>query len=99
MSGWPDPPHATQSGNVGMAVVRANPEILPDPPSPKVSARLRLSTISDCKREIKRLYVAARNGELATGEAGKLVWMISTLANLIADNELEDRVARLEREG
>lgn len=97
-NGWSNPPQATQNGNVGMALVPVNPEVPAEPsPSPKASNRLRLSTLADCKREIRRLYIDARNGELPTAEAGKFVWMISTLANLIADNELEERLERLER--
>lgn len=96
--GWPNPPQATQNGNGGMALVPVNPEVPAEPsPSPKASARLRLNTIADCKREIRRLYIDARNGDISSGEAGKFVWMISTLANLIADHELEDRLSRLER--
>lgn len=98
-SGWPNPPQATATGNVGSAVVLANPDIRAKPsPSRNASGRLRLSTVADCKREIKRVYIAARNGELPTSEAGKLVWIISTMANLIADAELEARVERLERD-
>jgi hypothetical protein len=97
MSGWPDPRHATEIGNSGTALVPVKGEIMDDPSPRKASNRLRLSTIADCKREIRRLYIAARNGELSSAEAGKLVWVISTLANLIADHDLETRLERLER--
>jgi hypothetical protein len=97
-SGWPSPPPTTANGNPASALVPANGEIVATPsPSPVASNRLRLSTIADCKREIRRLYIGARNGELSSAEAGKLVWMISTLANLIADHDLEARLERLER--
>lgn len=98
MTGWPNPPQTTANGNVGNSLVPANPAILIDTPtpSPKASHRLRLSTISDCQREIRRLYIDARNGELSSGEAGKFVWIISTLSNLIADKQLEERVSQLE---
>ncbi len=66
-------------------------------PSPRgASARLRLSTIGDCKREIRRNYIRALNGEISTTEAGKFVWIISTLANLISDSELDERISALE---
>lgn len=98
MSGWPNPPQATANGNTGTALVPANPELADEPLPLKASQRLRLSTIADCKREIRRLYIDARNGELSSAEAGKFVWIISTLANLIADKELEERIAKLESE-
>lgn len=97
-NGWLNPPQATENGKSGTAIVRVNGEIVENPPPPpKASNRLRLSTIADCKREIRRLYISARNGELSSAEAGKLVWMISTLANLIADHDLETRLGALER--
>ena len=97
-SGWPDPPQNTENSEAsqpqhgGTALLVGNPT-----PSPRgASARLRLSTIGDCKREIRRNYIRAQNGEISTTEAGKFVWIISTLSNLIADAELEDRVSALE---
>jgi hypothetical protein len=97
---WPalNRPEDTSSANVGSQIIPISGEIVDDTPPPglKASPRLRLSTIADCKREIRRLYIDARNGELSSTDAGKFVWIISTLANLIADQELEERVARLE---
>ena len=96
--GWPNPPQdtgnceASQPQHGGTALLVGNPS-----PSPRgSSARLRLSTIGDCKREIRRNYIRAQNGEISTSEAGKFVWIISTLANLISDHEIEDRVTALE---
>ena len=95
-NGWPSlPPSDAAIGNVGNALTRLKPEEMPIP-TPKASARLRLSTIADCKREIRRLYIDARNGEISSAEAGRFVWMLNTLANLIVDHELEERMARLE---
>jgi hypothetical protein len=97
-SGWPSPPQdtenceANQPQHGGTALLVGNPT-----PSPRgASARLRLSTIGDCKREIRRNYIRAQNGEISTTEAGKFVWIISTLANLISEHEIEDRVSALE---
>ena len=96
-SGWPSMlPSDAVIGNVGKALTRLEPEDLPIP-TPKASIRLRLSTIADCKREIRRLYIDARNGEISSAEAGRFVWMLNTLANLIVDHELEDRLARIEQ--
>lgn len=94
--GWPNPPQAASNGNVKQPESRAVALVAETPPPPAASPRLRLSSIADCKREIRRTYIAARNGEISGADASRFVWMINTLANLIADAELEERVARLE---
>src|SRR3954454_21549156 len=96
--GWPDPPSNTGSGWPGTAIVPVEPTIIDVTPTPPkaVSPRLRLSTIGDCKREIAKLYREVRRGETSSTEAGKLVWMLNTLANLIADHDIEQRLAALE---
>lgn len=73
------------------------PTIIESPTPLPVSPRLRLSTIADCKREIAKLYREVRRGELLSTEAGKLVWMLNILANLIADHDLEARLDALEQ--
>lgn len=98
-SGWPNPPTGTDNGQPGTAVVPMEPVIVDAPPTPRpVSPRLRLSTIGDCKREIAKLYREVRRGETSSTEAGKLVWMLNTLANLIADHDIEQRLAALEED-
>lgn len=96
-SGWPDPPKYTIDDNVGMKVVPLKGEIVADP-APKVSSRVRLSSLADVKRQIRLVYIEARNGELASGEASRFVYILTQLANLIADNELANRVETLENE-
>ena len=98
MSGWPKPPQVAENGNAGTALVTVNRALPSTPsPSPSASSRLRLSTIADCKRDMRRSYIAARNSEMSISDAGKFVWMLSTLANLIADHDIEDRLEALER--
>ena len=95
-AGWPSiPPGDTVIDNVGNSLTFNNPNDVPLA-TPKASARLRLSTIADCKREIRRLYIDARNNEISSAEAGRYVWILNTLANLIVDHELEEKVNRLE---
>ena len=93
--GWANPPSNTENCEAvepRTALLVGNPT-----PSPRgASARLRLSTIGDCKREIRRNYIRALNGEISTTEAGKFVWIISTLANLIGDADLESRISAIE---
>lgn len=83
---WPTPP--------------GNTEHLPRPPvAPehieairKPSARLKLSTVAHCKREIARIYREARRGEIPVDKASKLVNMLQIQSRLIVDHELENRV-------
>lgn len=94
--GWLSiPPGDTAFDNVGNALTVVNPKDAGNV-TPKASARLRLSTIADCKREIRRLYIDARNNEISSAEAGRYVWILNTLANLIVDHELEEKVNRLQ---
>lgn len=95
---WSDPPSNTGIGWQGTATAPVEPVIIEVTPTPRpVSPRLRLSTIGDCKREIAKLYREVRRGELASTEAGRLVWMLNTLANLISDHDIEDRLTHLEK--
>ena len=95
-NGWPSiPPSDTVIDNVGSSLTVSNPDDM-RLATPKASARLRLSTIADCKREIRRLYIDARNNEISSAEAGRYVWILNTLANLIVDHELEEKVNRLQ---
>lgn len=96
-TGWPNPPQNTPPANVGNGLIRLKPEELAIPtPAPVASDRLRLSSVADVKREIRRIYIDTRNGKVSSTEAGKLVWMLQTLANLIVDHELEKRLGELE---
>lgn len=65
----------------------------PDP-TPHVG---RLETINDVKDEFARLYRAARKGTLEAAKAAKLGYLLSQLAALIRDNDLEQRLATLEQ--
>lgn len=92
--GWPTPPKVAQSDK---PIATIQGEIVTDP-TPKASQRLRLSSIADVKRQIRLVYIEARNGELASGEATRFVYILTQLANLIADQQLEERVEALENE-
>lgn len=96
MNGWSSAHSTAENGTLLIAQEprKASVSSLPSPPT--ISPRLRLSTIGDCKREIAKLYREVRRGELASTEAARLVWMLNTLANMIADHELEARVEALE---
>lgn len=60
--------------------------------------RLRLANIRDCRRELARVYCEVRAGDLEPATASRLAYLLQTLANLIRDGELADRLDKLERE-
>lgn len=95
VSGWPNAPEPTLPANAGAEIIPVFGDIASDP-TPKASSRLRLSSLADVKRQLRLIFIEARNGELATGEATRLTYILTQLANLIADNELAERVSRLE---
>jgi hypothetical protein len=97
MSGWSSVLSDTEIGSANASIMAVKPHFSKAPTPGRASSRLRLSSIADCKREIAKLYREVRRGELASAEAGKLVWMLNVLANLIADHDLESRIAELER--
>jgi len=98
-NGWPSMQQKdAQNGVSDWAASGANTDVddAPPPPGSKVSPRLRLNTIADVKREYRRLYVEARNGQITSGDASKLGYLLQALANLIADCDLEGRLGALE---
>lgn len=105
MNGWPDFPSPLNAANGGWGASSpvanaANPETpTPSPVAPKASRRMRLHSVSDVKRELRRLYVEARNGTIKSADATKLAYLLNMLANLMVDSDLEERVnAALEGE-
>lgn len=101
MAGWAmfEASEKAEIGNAGWPAPPANTEELPNPPTPeyvaairKPSARLKLSTVAHCKREIARIYREARRGEIPVEKASKLVNMLQIQSRLIVDHELENRV-------
>ena len=98
MNGWPDlpPPSDTVSGPWVVPSPGTNlaiPEVpTPSPAVAKASRRMRLHTVSDVKRELRRLYVEARNGTIKSADATKLAYLLNMLANLMVDSDLEERV-------
>lgn len=64
--------------------------------NPTPRSRLRLGTISEVRRELARLYIEARRGEIETSTATRLAYMLTSLANMIRDSEMEKRIEALE---
>jgi len=60
--------------------------------------RLRLSSVRECRRELAKLYAEARHGEIDISDATRLTYLLTSLANMIRDSELEQRIEVLEAE-
>lgn len=61
-------------------------------------SRLRLGTVRECRRELAKLYVEARRGEIEPSDATRLAYLLTSLANMIRDSEMEERIEALEVE-
>jgi hypothetical protein len=65
------------------------------PPPPRV---VRLKTLDDVRVEMARLYREARVGDMDASKAGKLAYLLTQIAALVRDTDLERRLTALERE-
>lgn len=82
-----------QRGNVKHSEVIEGELLLAAPPP----VRLRLATVRDCRRELAKVYIEARRGQLPATEAARLGWLLQTLVGVIRDSELEERISKLEQ--
>jgi hypothetical protein len=60
------------------------------------SKRIQLDTMDRVRRELARIYVAARDGELDTQDFSRLANGLSILGRLIEGGDVEKRVEALE---
>lgn len=70
--------------------------VVSNPTHPK-PLRPRLANIKHVRLEIAAVYKEARTGVIPTQEATRLVYMLISLGNMIRDSELEERIAKLEK--
>lgn len=83
----------TRSGNDKMVqMVEQNGEVV----GPTPVTRIRLNTVRECRRELAKLYLETRQGQLETSTATRLAYILTSLVNMIRDSELEQRIAALE---
>ena len=61
-------------------------------------AKIDLHTLDDVRREMAKLYREARNGQIDTRDATRLVYILGELVKVFAVRELEARVKTLEAE-
>jgi hypothetical protein len=97
MSGWQN---VNESAKIGVSNEPETAQICPvpvGPPAKPPSPRLRLDRISDCKRELARLYRSARREEISTQTATRLAYLLNMMAQMIETSELEKRVEAIEK--
>lgn len=68
------------------------------PANPVRSTRLRLGSIREVRRELVKIYEEAKAGRMSTQDAGRLTYMLQTLAGMIRDSDLEERIKKLEQQ-
>lgn len=72
---------------------------LPVPPTPaKREKFIPLTTLSQVKIELARLYRQTKAGKVATSDASRLAFILNSLGRVIVDAELEQRVQQLEQQ-
>jgi len=59
-------------------------------------ARIRLQTLGDVAKEIRKLYRESRGGTLALSDATKLAYLLNMLAGILTASDLEKRLDALE---
>ncbi|MGE0774560.1 MAG: hypothetical protein AB7G25_05090 [Sphingomonadaceae bacterium] len=97
--GWPSmPPGNTTNGGWGAPSQPGNAPSVDNPtPAPqKASMRMRLETVGDVRRELKRTYIAARNEEISTQTATRLAYLLDLMSRMIERSDLEERIEALE---
>ena len=63
-----------------------------DPTPPQI----KLGSIAEVRRELARVYRDARGGNIETGDASRLSYILVSIGKLILDNEIEQRLTKLE---
>lgn len=95
MSGWPQV-NVEIVPEVAAASNGTYPLATKDEVKALASPRMKLETLRDLKKEYKRIYVQARLGKIALADATRFAYLISCMARLINESEIEKRVEALE---
>ena len=86
MSGTKRPESVMKSGELIDPTPRGRP------------AKIDLHSLDDVRREMAKLYREARNGQIDTRDATRLVYILGEMVKVFAVRELEARVKTLEAE-
>lgn len=98
-TGWPSAqPENAENGGWGAPTEAENSSLFdtPTPAPQKASPRLRLDTVADVRRELRRVYIDARNGGIGTTEATKYAYLLDLMSRMIERTDLEARIEALE---
>lgn len=98
MSGPAWPSIASNGWGNNLPAVAKMAKATPTPVPAKPMARLRLNTVGDVAKELRKLYRESRAGILSTSEATKLAYLLNMLASIMATSDLEQRLESLEEE-
>lgn len=90
--GWQTGAIVDDSGDPPPVAVETGHELVPK----KRYARAKLVSANDIAGELARVYRAMKSGELDPNVGTKLTYVLSTLAKLRMDSEIEERLAALE---
>jgi hypothetical protein len=58
----------------------------------------KLTTLAQVRREMVRVYKAARQGQLESQEGSRLVFMLTAIARLIESSDIEQRLEGVEQQ-
>ena len=61
-----------------------------------VTYKIRLANIGDVRLEVAKVYREARQNKIPAQQATRLVYILTALANMIRDSDLEERIKQLE---
>lgn len=67
-------------------------------PAKRKAFRAKLTTVRDVQGQLARLYREARSGTIPVEHASRLANVLAILGRMIADSDLEARIAALEAE-
>lgn len=82
----------------GKKAVKAAPVQEPDK-APRLKPRkFVLTKVQHVRAELGRLYGEARNGQIDIADASRLGNLLSILHRVIADSDLEERIASIEQQ-
>ena len=91
--------NSTADGWQGRTSIDESPEPPPMPAEKKTYAKAKLASATDVSRELAKLYREARSGRIDVSDASRLANMLSILARILSDSELEARIEALEQRG
>lgn len=95
MAGWPSMNVGSQSAP-NVEPKSSQITVLPPKAPPKLK-RVKLGNIKAIRAELAAVYRAVRRGEMDTGTGTRLTYILTQLANLTMDSQIEERLNELER--